>query len=482
MRRIGITLGLLLAACSDPCTAAGVQTQLDGAGVGGVITLPACRVEGELTVPDGVTLRGVPGSELASAAPRDIVVELRAGAALESVSIDAGGRAAVVMRGDASLRDVTVDARHGVGLYADGGVVTMDGVRVTGPVTPDDAADPRWIGVLSAPPESASCPGASCECEPGAVDEGMGRACATDGRWLTWASTIGLYARGATLTLTDVSFEGFTETGVLTDASQLTWTRGAVRDVIGVGVLMRGGSSSLTDVTVERVVAGLRGVPSYGVIATDGHAMVSDGLTVADGERFGLLVLGATAANADLHARGNGDVAVWAGDSSGFSITGASAVEGNGFAGVVISESSDVTLEGLSVSMTASVRRSVGAFGVQEIGDGVQVIGPGANVVLRDVTLTGNARVGLLADVGPGLAFTNVSVDASGMAFGALGGTRDVGAGSIRVTNPSGWDSGITRSVTASANDSTASGAFDAIVTALPDGVTGATGIIGPMY
>ena len=64
----------------------------------------------------------------------------------------------------------------------------------------------------------------------------------------------------------------------------------------------------------------------------------------------------------------------------------------------------------------------------------------------------------------------------------ALGGTRDVGAGSIRVTNPSGWDSGITRSVTASANDSTASGAFDAIVTALPDGVTGATGIIGPMY
>ena len=148
----------------------------------------------------------------------------------------------------------------------------------------------------------------------------------------------------------------------------------------------------------------------------------------------------------------------------------------------MISESSDVTLEGLSVSMTASVRRSVGAFGVQEIGDGVQVIGPGANVVLRDVTLTGNARVGLLADVGPGLAFTNVSVDASGMAFGALGGTRDVGAGSIRVTNPSGWDSGITRSVTASANDSTASGAFDAIVTALPDGVAGATGIIGPMY
>ena len=84
MRRIGITLGLLLAACSDPCTAAGVQTQLDGAGVGGVVTLPACRVEGELTVPDGVTLRGVPGSELASAAPRDIVVELRAGAALRA--------------------------------------------------------------------------------------------------------------------------------------------------------------------------------------------------------------------------------------------------------------------------------------------------------------------------------------------------------------------------------------------------------------
>lgn len=479
MRQIGIALGLLLAACSDPCSLTEVQGQLDGASAGAVVTLPACRVEGELSVPAGVTLRGVAGSELASAGPRDIVVELGPGAALESVALEAGGWAGVVARGDAAIRDVTVDARHGVGLYAVGGEVTIERVAVTGPVTREDAADARWVSVVGAPSDEACA--ADCECEPGEVDAAEDRVCAA-GRWRTWAATIGLYARDATLTLDDVTIAGMAETGVLADGARITWSGGGVRDVIGVGVLLRGGTSSLTDVTVERVVAGLRGVPSYGVIATDAHAMTSARLTVADGERFGVLMLDASAEHDALTARGNGDVAVWIGDAAGVSITGASRVEGNGFAGVVVSESRDVTLDGLTVAMTSTVRRSVGAFGVQEIGDGVQLSGNLGDVALREVRVEGNARVGLLADVTPGLSFTDVTVDASGAAFGALGGTRDAGAGEVTITSPAGWDTGITRAGAAVANDPTASGAFDAIVTALPDGVAGATGIIGPMY
>lgn len=475
----------LLSGCADPCSPSTVQSQLDAASAGEVVTLPACRVAGALVVPEGVTLRGAPSSELANADPLDVVVELRAGATLESVAIDAGGRAAVVTRGDATLRDVDVAARHGIGLYVDGGVVTMERVTVTGPVTAANGSEERWVRVLAEPPPNpggvVGCPRAVCVCEVGAVDEATDQVC-DEGDWVTWAPTMGLYARGATLTLTDVTIAGLAEYGVVVDGSDLGWTGGGVRDVIGVGVLMREGSSSLEDLAVERVVAGLRGVPSHGVIAADGHAMTSRALTVADGERYGLLVLGATATNVDFAARGNGDVGVWVGDSAGFSLTGASAVEANGFAGVVVSGSRDVTIEGLSVAMTSSVRRNVGTFGVQEIGDGVQLSGLGGNVSLRDVAVSGNARVGILADVSPGLAFENVTVDASGMAFGALGGTRDETRGEITVTNPAGWDTGITRSGAAVGNDPAASGAFDAIVTARPDMIGGATGIIGPMY
>jgi hypothetical protein len=122
----------------------------------------------------------------------------------------------------------------------------------------------------------------------------------------------------------------------------------------------------------------------------------------------------------------------------------------------------------------------VGTFALQEIGDGVQLTGSYDAVRLANLTIRGNERAGLLVDAAPGVTFEAVTVDAAGAAFGALAGGRDVARGVLTVASPAGWDSGITRTGAAVANDATAPGELDLIVTS-PD-VAGALGIIAPMY
>ena len=466
----------------DPCDVASLQAALDAAGSGETVTIAGgCRIEGGVTVPAGVTLRGA-GSTIAVSEPGVVAVELGDGARLEEVALEAGGRAAVVARSDASLAQVTVALRRGIGIYLANGTASLDMVSVQGPVGPSNVDEARWIDVLAEPPPMAACPTPPCACEPGTVDAAGERVCDESGVFRTWAPTIGLYARDATVTLTDVSVAGIPRYGVVTDGSAIDWTAGSVSEVIGVGLLLRGGSSRLEDLEVSDVVAGLRGVPSYGVMAVEGHAQTTTGLTIRDGERFGLLALGATGEHTDLAIRDNGDVGIWVAESTAFEARGASVVERNGLGGVVVVDSQNVLLEGLRVAETRTVSRSLGMFGLQTIGDGIQLSGANDAIVLRDVRIEANDRVGLLVDVVPGLTFERVEVDAAGAAFGALGGSLSAATGAIVVDMPVDWDMGITRSGAAVANDPTALGAFDAVVEASPQGADGLAGIVGPMY
>jgi hypothetical protein len=476
-----ITVAVLGGCDAGTCTSGGLHDALAGASAGDVVEVGGCRVEGAFVVPAGVTLRGSANETvLASGDPFDLVVELGDGARLEALHVEADGRAGVVTRGDATVTDVSIDAIHGLGVYVGGGAVALERVSIVGPVTAASAGEERWIEVSAIPSHPAvGCPRAVCECDEGAIDEADARVC-VGGVWKTWAATIGLYASGATLTLEDVSIAGVAQYGVIADESALEWTAGSVRDVIGVGVLLRGGDAAITDVSIERVVAGLRGVPSYGLISTDDNDLTSERLAIADGERYGLLQLEATGAHSELSVRDHGDVGVWVGSSARFELGESSVIANNGFAGVVVSESHDVTLDGAIVEGTATVRRSVGTFGVQEIGDGVQLTGSYDAVRLANLTIRGNERVGLLVDAAPGVTFEAVAVDAGGAAFGALAGTLDVARGVITVATPAGWDTGITRTGAALANDPTASGELDLIVTT-PD-LAGARGIIAPMY
>lgn len=475
-----ITMGALSGCEAGTCSAGGLSAALAAASPGEVVEVGGCRLVGSFVVPAGVTLRGSANETvLVSDGPTAIVVELEDGARLEALHVEAHGRAGVVTRGDATLSDVSIDAIHGLGVYARGGEVALTRVSIVGPVTEANAGEGRWIRVAATPSDATECPTATCECDEGAIGSADREVC-VDGLWRTWAPTIGLYASGATLTLEEVSIAGLAEVGLIAERSSLGWTAGSVRDVIGTGVLLRGGDATITDVTIERVVSGLRGVPSYGLISTDGNDLTTERLAIAGGERFGLLSLEATGAHSALSVRDHGDVGVWVAASTRFELGGESVIAESGFAGVVVSESSGVTLDGAIVESTATVRRSVGTFGLQEIGDGVQLTGSYDAVRLANLTIRGNERAGLLVDAAPGVSFEAVTVDAAGAAFGALAGGRDVARGVLTVASPAGWDSGITRTGAAVANDATATGELDLIVTS-PD-VAGALGIIAPMY
>lgn len=478
----------LLACGSDPCDAGEVRAQLAAARPGGVVRVGACRLTGPFLVPAGVSLIGQGDASILEARS-GTVVELEGGAntQLRAVRLESSGRAAIAVRGSgsASIEEVIIAVTRGIGIGIQGTTTSLARVRILGAVRSENARDPRWLRVLGAGVPVAACPGTDCECEPGAEDEASGRLCDAEGRWTTWTATLGIYAARAALTLEDVEIGGLAQYGLIADDSEIEWILGEIHDVIGVGVLLRGGQASLTDVSIERVVQGLRGLASYDVIATDGAVLDSTRLHLFDGDRYGLLVLNATGQHTSLEVQNHGDVGVWIGESEAFSIHGASVVRDNRFAGVVVSNSSHVLVEGAVVTGTRTIRRSMGAFGQVEVGDGIHLSGSYSNVRLVDLEIRGNERVGLLADIGDGPAdvmFQGVNVDATETALGAIAGHRDTARGVLIVGAPAGWDTGIQRFGAALTNDAAASGELDAVVAAAPDAVSELHAIVAPMY
>ncbi len=477
----GVLAWALLACGSDPCDADEVRAQLAEARPGDVIRVGACRLTGPFSVPAGVSLIGQGDASILEARS-GAVVELDAGAntQLRAVRLESSGRAALAVRGSgsASIEEVTIAATRGIGIGIQGTTTSLARVRILGPIRSENAREPRWLRVLGAGVPVASCPDTDCECEPGAEDDASGRLCDAEGRWTTWTATLGIYAAHAALTLDDVELGGLAQYGLVADDSDIEWTRGEVHDVIGVGILLRGGQASLVDLSIERVVQGLRGLASYDVIATDGAALDSVRLHLFNGDRYGLLVLNATGQHTDLQVENHGDVGVWIGESEAFSIHGASVVRENRFAGVVVSDSSHVLVEGAVVEGTRTIRRSMGAFGQIEVGDGIHLTGSYSNIRLVDLEIRGNERVGLLADIGDGPAdvmFRGVNVEATETALGAIAGHRDVARGVLIVGAPAGWDTGIERLGAALTNDADASGELDAVVAAAPDAVSDLT-------
>jgi hypothetical protein len=478
---IGALLALASGCATELCDPVDLAVALDAAEAGEVVELGACRIEGTFVVPADVTLRGK-GPSTILASREGAVVTLATGSRLESLRVESAGTAAVVVRGAgrSAVTNVELALERGIGLGIDGGTspITLSALRVTGPVRSENAMDARWIRVAGGPVSTGSCPVETCECTPGDVDAASSRVCDRDGRWSAWTATIGLYARDAVLTLSDVEVTGLASHGVVADRTELEWTGGAVRDVIGVGVLLREGSSSLTNVTVEDVVSGLRGVASYGVAATDGHALTSTSLAITGGERYGLVQLESTGTHTALAVRDQGDVGVWVERASQFALSGG--LSGNGFAGIVVTDSANVSLADARIETTRLVRRNVGTFGALELGDGLHLMGANVGLDVRRVRLAGNERVGVLLDLATTARFEQVEVDAAGDAFGALAGSQDP-AGLV-VSAPAGWDAGITRLGAAVANDVAASGAFDAIFDAGPEGAASVRGLVAPMY
>ena len=488
MRWLGSVV-CLLSACGgrgELCEAESLQRALDRADRGSTVRMGRCRIDGSIAVPEEVTLLGAANDadeDNGIFSDEGAAVTLAPGAAVRNVHIASSGHTALLVTGERGegarqVANLRVQVRRGAGLAVRGGTVRVVSTSFTGAV--DDPSDPRFIRVAGFRVESACPDDLVCACTPGEVDGDL--VCDDEGQWATWTSVYGIYARDAMVTLENVDLADFAEIGAAFITSELEWTGGTIQGVLGVGSLVRGGTADVHGVTVQTSAEGLRGLASYAWIATDEARFTSESLVLADNERYGFLNAGATGAHVDLVARDNGDVGVWV-QSDDFSLSGSGTVlERNAFAGIVVTESTNVVIADATIQGTTSVRRTLGdLFGAQEIGDGVHMTASDA-ITMRGLTIRANERGGLLVDLGGGTpSFEDVQVDVVGEGFGALAG--DLMGGDITVGTPAlRWDDGITRSAAAMTADEDFMGVVDAVGVDAPQGFRDRIGIVYPMF
>lgn len=437
---------LLLAACGGAGDAAPVRDALEleqalaSAEAGDVIELVAGVYEGSFAVPPGVTVRGQGLDATRIVAPTDLVAISMAGGPsptrLSGVSVHADGHFAVVVRGGrAVIADAAVEvAVRGAGIGAEGvEALELSGVRIAGHVTPASAA--------MLPPEPT-----------------------TD-----TAATHGLVVIDSDVTLSSVDVRGFAVAGVLLRASTFGFRGGRVEDCAGVSVYVSGGDGDLDGVTVQGALQGTALIPSYGVVAADGAALRTRDLVVSDGEGVGVFQSEASADHVDLTAARNRLPGLWAQSSPRLSVVGGE-LNGNRLAGIVVARSSDVTLDDLRVSDTGLGVRAVGASPV-EFGDGVQLREATESIAIRGVTLTRNARVGLLVEMnggsGAGIDVAAVVIDGEAEQLGAVAQNGDA---------PNGWET-IERRGAVAGNDAVFEGELDTFEIVAPTDYRATEGI-----
>lgn len=420
---------------SSSCDPGEVQAALAAAGDGDTVRIGACRLAASIEVPAGVTLEGagmddtVVVGEVGTVA---VTVHAGEGTTVRNLSIESDGTAGLVADGSggAALEHVRVTATRGIAIGAEGlDDLTLTNVALEGPV--DAANASSYLSPIS----SADV--------------------ATHGLVLV---------RVGAATLSDVTASGFASFGALFVESNITWSGGGAPSNLGTGLMAWDGVVTLTGLDLSGTFEGLQLLPAYGGVFAGGADVDSTSLRVSDSEGYGLLHSEATARHIDLTARNNDLAAVWLQNCDGFELSGAgTGLVGNGLAGVVAVDSSDVTIRHAHVDATVTRTVIVGETGSVEVGDGIQLVGTVQGVTLEDLTLSSNARVGILMDLAGGdpedFAMSGVSVDGSGEQLGvvAQGGTF-----------AAGWDDGVTRQGATAANDAALAGDLDIV------------GIVGP--
>ncbi|HJL18147.1 MAG TPA: hypothetical protein RMH99_20960 [Sandaracinaceae bacterium LLY-WYZ-13_1] len=398
-------LGTLLAAFAlavgcdgELCDAEDVQAALDDAAEGEVVEAGACEIDGALRVPAGVTLRGQGAEATAIVGNGGAVVTVGSGAGLEALSVRAELGRAVVVEGPGAAR--------------------LAGLVVAGPV---DEGGADVLPPMPGPDETAT---------HGLIVDGAG---STD----------------APVVLDDVTVRGFGRFGALFLDSHVAWEGGGASENLATGLMAVGGRVELTDVAITDTYRGLSPF-AYGAVFRDGAQVVSDGLVLRDNQGPGALHDHATIEHAALEARGNDDPGLWVQSSARLGVDGAT-LEDNAVAGLVVVDTEDVTVTGTTLSDTRMAIRVVDDVELQA-GDGIHLVMPTASSLrLEGVTASGNPRAGLLVEVGDGAlpdgAVSDVVVDASGDAFGAVAQTPSAPLA------PDVFGAGLERRGAAAAND-----------------------------
>lgn len=444
----GVVAVLVTAGCSGGvCSGAELEAALRDAPDGSTVSVGACRVEGRFTVARGITLRGE-GPELSTlAGPGTVVVVEGSGATLEGLRIEHGSGHGVVAVGASSLTVREVEVRSARGRAAIGlddvASVVLEDVIVAGPVTAANAID------LPEPPTESD----SALYGLALVDVASAR-------------------------LDRVSVSGFALAGAALARSDVTWNDGAVSTNVGLGIWASGGALRVERVGVTDTLRGFRGEPTFGLAVGGGAELTTIDVTVERVEGgFGLLSDGGSAAHDGLAVAEASAGAILAQRTTSLVLRGAE-LHDNDFGGLVAVEAGGLRVEDSTIASTRTVVRMLSAWGSVEIGDGLQLVRPVAGTAIHRTALSGNERAGVLIDLAGGdsdrVELDSVGVDAAGSAFGCVaqnGATLD------------GWDSGVTRSGAAAANDAAFGGGLDVVEIVGPSDLPPSSlldGIVGP--
>ncbi|MCC7537677.1 MAG: hypothetical protein IT379_15750 [Deltaproteobacteria bacterium] len=437
---VGAASMLAMAACGDDggsmevCDLAGVERALSRASAGSVVELGACRIEGRISIPAGVTLRGRGRDATTLASTTGAVVTMSPGDAasvLEDVTVESAGDYGLLARGAGAveIHRVAVTASRGYAFGAEDVTgVTLTDVEATG------STDASNVAMLpSAPAREAT---------------------ATRGIVLI---------RVGSASLADVTVRGFAVTGLYADAGRLEWRGGGARANAGTGVLLYRADAVLADLdlgaTLQRASE-----DTFAAVVAEGAALEASRLSITSNASFGILQSEASATYTDLRASDNGSAALWVQLSDRMEITGSSELRDNALAGIVAVDSSGIRVTGATIAGTRERTRVGDDMTAVAIGDGVQLVGSMSDVALSALRLEANARVGLLIDGGggtiDGILLDGVDVSGSGDALGVIAQASIVGPD---------WDSGVTRDAVTAANDGAFTGTLDLASIVGPD-------------
>ncbi len=421
-----------LADCVD---STGIVEKIEQGKAGEVFLLDGCTLAGPITIPAGVTVKGQGiGLSRITTKAGTFALKLMPGSQptrLEGLSVVSSGTAAIAGKGagKVALADVEITLTRGVGVAFEAlSELSLSNVSVTGPVTARGAnAFPADV---------------------------LPKNTATHGVVVVDVDDV---------TLDTVNVRGMADYGAVFVGSTLTWTKGGASENLGTGLLISGGTASLTGVSLCGALQGTRKVPAYNGVLLTGTKVTSSDLTVCDSGAMGLLQVSSMAKHVNLSATGNAGPAVWVQKSPSFELAGASnLIDQNQFAGLVFIDVDKVQLANTKVANTKLASRPFGAAGGNvQLGDGIQLVRSAAAVSFDSVSLTGNAHTGFQIDLGPNdvtnplfhMKWTGVTADASGTAFGALCQGSPGNVGTVWGPGIMGWDTGILRTGAAAIND-----------------------------
>jgi hypothetical protein len=426
----GMLAAVCAASCAEPCDAASAHAALDAARPGDTVRLGACRIEGPLVVPGGVSLVGAGrGRTIVHASEGDVItVGFGEPRIISDLTIESDGERAFAAgtppNAHVTIARVDVRATRGVGVDLTGTMAAiLTDVDIAGPVTAENAST---IPADAGPADTA---------------------------------VIGLDARQSVsvdhVMLENVSIHGFAGIGARLYGVSSRWTGGVVSGNLGTGILaMDTGIDlgiTLEDVEVRGTMRGRRDA-AFGIVVRLA-GLSSSGVTVCDNEGYGFVeVENFFAAHTGLTVARNAGPGVWIQDSYGAMTTlRGSTISDNHAAGVVIVSGFDVAIEDSAIERTVAGNVISREGTMIEIADGLHAVDPDA-VALQDVSFADNTRVGILLDIPgdttmpPDLTFDRVGVDATGDARGAIL------QNAIGIVPPGGWDDGITRTGAATAD------------------------------